>query len=166
MSEEDLERCPGFCGRVLQPDLDVLDVSCGQCPRAHRSDGYICQPCTGSLSIYDILFLTIEVRYRLSKFCEKNSIVIFNRRYQFHNCMLVNTILRRSWIKITVVNLLIFRPVIIIIIIYCMAFEFKLLLLTDNTAFFLLLNRFSCFASYIHRLSSTSIVKQQSVLQR
>eukprot|EP01147_Barroeca_monosierra_P001150 gene1150-4369_t len=61
MSEEDLERCPGFCGRVLQPDLDVLDVSCGQCPRAHRSDGYICQPCTGSLSIYDILFLTIEV---------------------------------------------------------------------------------------------------------
>lgn len=41
--------------------LDDGQDGCGACPRAHRSDGFICRPCEDGLTAYAALFLAFEV---------------------------------------------------------------------------------------------------------
>ena len=51
-----LSPCPGrYCGRV--PSGESFS-ECGACPRAHRTDGFICKYCDGEISTYEILFLS------------------------------------------------------------------------------------------------------------
>lgn len=51
--------CPGrYCGR--DPSGFALlgnEAPCGPCPRAYRTDGALCQPCTSDVGTYDALFL-------------------------------------------------------------------------------------------------------------
>ena len=61
IDEPALERCLGYCGRVVAPGQNATDVSCGLCPRAHRSDGFICQPCNDDVDVYTAFFMALEV---------------------------------------------------------------------------------------------------------
>ncbi|EGD77900.1 hypothetical protein PTSG_09535 [Salpingoeca rosetta] len=57
----DLSKCLGYCGRVPEPGLNLTAIECGMCPRAHRSDGYVCVPCAGQLEGYSIVFIVVEL---------------------------------------------------------------------------------------------------------
>ena len=56
MSYAASEPCPGrYCGREVVDG--VVSERCGACPRAHRSDGTLCRPCSRTLNTYEIFFL-------------------------------------------------------------------------------------------------------------